>query len=291
MDSLADILSGSESASTPDKAATTDVKTAEPVKEATAAPSAAKTTEAKLEVKTEKTDAKADDKPVETEAERVERTRNEKGQFAKTEDEIKALRTAMQAERRRAQEAERRLKEKEDAAKKADTPKTDFWENPEAAVEERLTAREQTLKTETESRFFNLCEDLAKEKHKDYDDVVSEFFTEAEADPSLGAQVFAQARNSRNPAEFLYQYAVNRREMKAVGGDLGKYKETLTAPLNTKIGALEAEIKALKTQLDNIGKVPSSLNAEPSATRATVEAEAVEPESLGEIFKPRKRRA
>jgi len=286
MDSLADILSGadesasSESTPEPAKAAATDVKPAEPAKEAPAAPSAAKTEVKADEVKTEEV------KTAEAEA---ERTRNEKGQFAKP-DEIKALQQGLAEERRKRQESERKLREIE-AAKKTDEPKKDFWEDPEAALEERLSPREEKLRLESESRFFTLCEDLARDKHADYEDVVNELLTEAQEDASLGSQVFAQAKAARNPAEFLYKFSLNRREMKVVGGDLGKYKETVTAEFKTKISALEAENKALKTQLDNIGKVPSSLNAEPSASRAAVEKESVENEPLGEIFKPRKRRA
>lgn len=293
MESLTDILSGadepapSESTPEPAKAAATDVKTAEPAKEAPAATSAAKTDAKVDEVKTDEV------KTAETDA---DRTRNEKGQFAKP-DEIKALQQGLVEERRKRQESERKLREFE-AAKKPDEPKKDFWEDPEAALEERLSPREEKLRLESESRFYTLCEDLAKDKHADYDEVVNELLTEAQEDAALGSQVFAQAKAARNPAEFLYTYAKNRREMKAVGGDLGKYKESIAAEFkpqierrDQKIATLEGEIKALKTQLDNIGKVPSSLTAEPSASRAAVEKEAVENEPLGEIFKPRKRRA
>lgn len=299
MESLADILSGaeesapSESTSTPAKVETTDVKTETVEKtESAAVPSAAKTPEEPVEKvetveKTEKT---------ETAEQTAERTRNEKGQFAKP-DEVTALRQGLAEERRKRQEAERKARELE-TAKRPDEPKKDFWEDPDAALEERLSPREEKLRLESESRFYTLCEDLAKERHADYDEVVTELLTEAQDDAALGAQVFAQAKAARNPAEFLYTYAKNRREMKAVGGDLGKYKETIAAEFrpqlaerDQKIAALESEIKSLKTQLDNIGKVPSSLNAEPSASRAAVTTESVENEPLGEIFKPRKRRA
>lgn len=299
MESLADILSGaeesapSETTSTPAKVETTDVKPDTVAKtESTAAPSAAKTPEAPAEKVA----------PTETAEQAAERTRNEKGQFAKP-DEIAGLQKGLQKERqtrqdteRKLQEAERKLREIE--AKKTDEPKKDFWEDPDAALEERLTEREKAIRLESESRYFSLCEDLAKKDHTDYDDVVNELLTEAQEDASLGSQVFAQAKAARNPAEFLYTYAINRREMKAVGGDLGKYKESIAAEFkpklaerDQKIATLEGEIKALKTQLDNLGKVPSSLNGEPSASRAAVTTESVENEPLGEIFKPRKRRA
>lgn len=299
MESLADVLSGagddasasSESAPAASEkpAAATDVKPEQPAKqEPAAAPSAAKTTEPKTE-QPKAEDAKAD-------TAEVDRARNEKGQFAKA-DEVASLRTALQEERRKRQDLERKQRDQE-AAPKQELPKKDFWDDPDAALEERLTPLEQKLRNEYESRLFGIYEENARDKHTDYDEIVDELLTEARDDAALGSQVFTQAKAARNPAEFLYTYAKNRRELKAVGGDLGKYKETVAAEYTPKITALEtenstlkAEIKQLKAQLDNIGKVPSSLNAEPSATRATAEAEAAEDESLGDIFKPRKRRA
>lgn len=291
MESLSEILSGDTApdtnASAPETKVepVTDVKPAEGEKpDAPSAPSAeqAKTDESKAEDKTEGDD-KSDDK-----------TRDEKGRFKTDEkdksvkpDEIASLRKALQAERKKRQELEQRAKEQP----KDEKPKTDFWTDPDAAVEERLSAREEKLRRESETRFFSLCEKLAKAKHDDYEAVVESLIQETENDPNLARQVFSEARQSDDPAEFLYSTAKHRSEMKAVGGDLGKYKESVEAPLREQVKKLEAEKKALEEKLEKLGKVPSSLNAQPSATRASVELEATEDESLEEIAKPRKRRA
>lgn len=305
MDTLADILSGaddesaaSETASTAAAAATTtDVKTAttaaadKPAKEAAAATSAAKTPE--------QTAAAAKDEPAdktgesETEAQAAERTRNEKGQFAKPSDEVAALRKAATEERRKRQEAER---ERDEArkAKEGEAPKKDFLEDPEGAFQERLTPIQQKY----ESELFELREELVRAKHDDYDDVVNELMEEAKADPALAVQLNAQFNAAGRKPQFLYTFATNRREMKAVGGDLGKYKETIKTEFKTKISTLEAKVstmeaenKALKTQLENVGKVPDSLNSASSAARAAVQAEALDDEPLGDILKSRKRRS
>ncbi len=269
MESLSEILSGAaapeETASAPETA--TDVTTDATTTEASAsAPSAEQAT-------TERT----------TESQ----SRDDKGRFAGKPDEIAALRTAMQEERRKRQEIERKLAEQP----KDDKPKKDLWEDPEGFIEERLTEREQKLRQETEARFFDLCEDLAKQRHADYEAVVSAFMQEAEADPSLAMQAFSQSQASRDKAEFLYNFARNRAEMRSIGGDLGKYRESIEAPLKAKFAEMEAENKRLKSQLDQLSKVPASLNAESSAARADIVADFIEPSPLSEIVKPQKRRA
>lgn len=275
----------SESAPVQEAAVATDVKTAEPVAaekpaiEAAAAPSAAKTPEpAKVE---------------ETAEQIAERTRNEKGQFIKA-DEVAALRKGLESERKQRQDERKRREELEKQIRDRDAaaaPKTDIFENPDKALDERFDPKLQRIQEAHNAEMIALYEDLARAKFSDFDAVMDEIKAEAEEDPALAQSIMAQLVSHRNKPEALYKLVVNRREMKAVGGDLSKYKDTVTAEFKTKIGTLEAENKALKAQLDNLGKVPSSLNSEPSATRAAVEKQAAEPKSLEDIFKPRKRRS
>lgn len=290
MESLSEILSGTTvsdtNASAPEAKTeqATDVKSETRTESDTSATSAeqAKPDESKAEVKAEGEDKTA------------EQDRDEKGRFKPDEkdksvkpDEIASLRKALQAERKKRQELEQRTKEQP----KDDKPKKDFWEDPEAAIGERVSAETEKVRRESDARFFNLCEKLAKAKHDDYETVVESLMQETENDPTLARQVFSEARQSDDPAEFLYSTAKHRSEMKAVGGDLGKYKASVEAPLRDQVKKLEAEKKALEEKLEKLGKVPSSLNAQPSATRASVEVEATESESLEDIIKPRKRRA
>lgn len=275
METLTEILSGEAAPETPATTApespATDVKTTVSTDPAAPASSAGQATE-----------SKADGEPavVTPETEEQARVRDEKGRFTKPE-EVASLRTAMQEERRRRQDAERRL------AESTAEPKKDVWEDPEAFIEEKV----QAVRSETDARFYSLSERLSKEQHSDFDPTVNALLAECETDPSLGQLVFQQVRASNHPAEALYTYATNRREMKMVGGDLGKYRESISAPLKQQNAELAAENKRLKDQLENLSKVPSSLNGEPSASRTNVETEATGPEPLSEILKPRKRRA
>lgn len=292
MESLSQILSGE---TVPDTQASASEAPGEPTKdvkppeadqpaEETSAPSAEQATTGDAKAEGESKDPEGEAKP--------DASRDDKGRFVKPDekdkskpDEVASLRKALQAERKKRQELEKKEPPKDEK------PKKDFWEDPEGAIEERLSAREQTIRRETEARFFALCERQAKAKHNDYEAVVESLIEETDGNPILAQQVFSQARESDDPAEFLYSYATHRREMKAVGGDLGKYKSSIEAPHLERIGKLEEENKALKDKLEKLGKIPSSLNAQPSATRAAVESEAVEDDSLEEITKPRKRRA
>lgn len=297
MESLSEILSGTAVSDTKASAPAakadeaTDDKTAEPGK----AESAASATSAE-QAKEGDTPAEGDSKDKPEGEEKSDRARDEKGRFDKTDekdksgkpDEVTSLRKAVQAERKKRQELEKQIAE---AKPKDEKPKKDFWEDPEANVGQIVSAEVEKVRRESDARFFASCERLAKAKHDDYEVAVESLIQETDADPILAQQVFSQARESDDPAEFLYSYATHRKEMKAFGGDLGKYKVSVEAPHLTRIGELEKENKALQAKLEKLGKIPSSLNAQPSATRAAVESEAVENESLEEITKPRKRRA
>lgn len=311
MESLAEILSGASApadSGTPANASDAKAPEAkgEPAKDvkpdqasADAAKASAKPDASAPSAEQAKPDAKAKDEKSEADGKEAAQPRDDKGRFKSLEElqtELAGKNAALKEERRKRQELERR--QQEAAKPKDEKPKTDFWTDPDTALDERLTEREQRLQRESDTRFFNLCEEAARDKHADYDEVVSQLMEETGEDESLAQQVFAAARAAKNPALYFYKTAVNRREMKAVGGDLAKYKESVVEPFikqiaerDQKITGLETEVKSLKGQLEKIGKVPSSLNAEPSASRGAVASEAVEPHSLDEIVKPRKRRA
>lgn len=324
MDSLSEILSGAAApgkTETPANAPAAEKaepakgeKPAEAEKPAASAPPAE---QAKTEVTPE---PKAADKSAE-EAAKTEgsQPRDEKGKFAKPEeklddkepkeggeDTVVGLRNALHAARKQKQDADRRAKEAEqralEAAKpKTETPKKDFWDDPESAIDARILEAQRTA----DARYFNLCESFVKREHADYEEIVGELIEETDADAALATQVFAAAKAAENPAEYLYKTAKNRREMKAIGGDLGKFKESITEPFkaqlaekdkviaerDTKLAEQAKQIQSLQSQLDKLGKVPASLNTEPSASRATVDAESAEAPSLASIVEPKKRRA
>lgn len=298
MESLSEILSG---ATVPDANASAPEGNAEQAKDDKSADSGKTESEASATSAEQATEGNAksegESKDKAEGEEKPDRARDEKGRFDKTDgkdksgkpDEVIAgLQAALTAARKKSQELERKAKEQQP---KDEKPKKDFWEDPEAAIGERVSAEVEKVRREADARFFASCERLAKAKHDNYEEVVSSLIEETETDPILAQQVFSKARESDDPAEFLYSYAHRRRELKAFDGDIEKRDASIKKPLEDKVSELEKENKALKDKLEKLGKIPSSLNAQPSATRAAVESEAVEDESLEEITKPRKRRA
>lgn len=242
---LADVLSDKPvPARVPVEDLATDVKP-EPVKEAepAAAPSAAKEPEP----------AKEPEKAA---------VRDDKGRFSKPQEEQVDGRTiALREERRKRQEAERQLQELQQAK-----PKTDFFENPDQALKERLSSELAPL----QERFFKLSVKAARNVagRDDYEEVVEAFTQAADNDPAL----MTAFRNADDPGEYAYTVGKQFKELGDVGGDITKYREKIDSQwkgklseLETRLAAVEAENKSLKESQEKRAKVPQSLNSEPSA--------------------------
>lgn len=221
----------------------TDVKP-EPVQttEPAAAPSAAKEPEPAKE-------------PAPTQA------RDDKGKFTKPQDEVDGRTQALREERRKRQELERELQQLREAK-----PKTDFFENPDQALKERLHSELAPM----QERFFKLSVKAARNVagREDYDEVVQAFTEAADTDPSL----MTAFRNADDPGEYAYTIGKQFKELGDVGGDITKYREKVdsqwkgkVSELETRLAALQAENKALKESQEKRAKVPQSLNSEPSA--------------------------
>lgn len=222
----------------------TDVKP-DPVQEAApaAAPSAAKEPEPAKE-------------PASTQA------RDEKGKFTKPpEEQVDGRTQALREERRKRQELERELQQLREAK-----PKTDFFENPDQALKERLHSELAPM----QERFFKLSVKAARNVagRDDYDEIVQAFTEAADADPAL----MAAFRNADDPGEYAYTIGKQFKELGDVGGDITKYRQKIDSQwkgklseLETRLNALEAENKALKESQEKRAKVPQSLNSEPSA--------------------------
>lgn len=209
----------------------------------------------------------------------ADKSRDEQGRFAAKEKEEKpALKPADVAaiidERRK-----RQLLEAEIKSLKADKPAPDFWENPTDAVSQRV--REAT--SPLEAKFFNLSMKAAKQGRDDFEKVAEAFMDASEADPNL----IAQMRAHDDPGEFVYQFGKHHMELSSVGGDLGKYREKLTAESATAlaerdktIAALTAEVDALKKAQVNLSSVPRSLNSTPSGSVPVTGADADDIKSI-----------
>jgi hypothetical protein len=158
-----------------------------------------------------------------------------------------AYKLAMREEREKRQAAEARLRELQ-------TPKApvDPWADLPGALKSQEQAFEERLFLER----CNTTEELAREKHKDFDEVREVFLEAANANPTLWAQI----RQERNPAAFVYREGLRIRELKDVNGDFSAYKSKLETDLRVK---LEAEYAA-KYGAKPAPTVPTSLNSDAS---------------------------
>ena len=139
-----------------------------------------------------------------------------------------------------------------DALKKPPAPKPDFWTDPEARFAAERVDIEQKLQRER----LLMSEDMARDKYKDFDEVIGHFQSAVEQNPALAAQM----TSSRNPAEFAYRQGLLHRELGAVNGDPIAYRTKLEADIRAK---LEAEFAA------KAKPVPASLNSESSPPATT----------------------
>lgn len=144
--------------------------------------------------------------------------------------------TALLGERRRRQEAERRLQFMEEQLRQLKTapqqpsnePPGEFWDAPEQFLERRFNTFGETLIQQWEQRQLvskaNQSEAVARAKYADYDEVIDEFHQAAKDNPRLAAEMF----NAPDPAEFAYKRAKQARAL-ADAGDLDAYREKIIA--------------------------------------------------------------
>lgn len=166
--------------------------------------------------------------------------------------EAAAYKKAMREEREKRQAAEARLRELQ-------TPKTPV--DPWADLPGTLTQHQQQFREEMFVERCNVTEELARDKHKDFDEVREVFLEEAQKNPTL----FQQLRQERNPAEFAYREGLRIKELKDVNGDFGAYKSKLEKDIEARLTAqFEAKYgKQLETP------VPTSLNSDTSPAQQT----------------------
>lgn len=189
-----------------------------------------------------------------------EPTRDESGRFAsktevKTEEKppiTKADVAAIIDERRKRQELERELAQ---LRQQNPRPKTDIFENPEVAINERLSDQLNPLR----NQIFELQLQLAKTQMPDFDDAVMAFLKAAESDPVLKHA----ADTAPNELQFIYREGLRLKELGDVGGDIRKYREKVTAEAMVKLGEKDQEIQTLKSQLEALTKAHAELSAVP----------------------------
>jgi hypothetical protein len=165
--------------------------------------------------------------------------------------EAAAYKKAMRDEREKRQAAEARVRELQ-------TPKTptDPWQDLPGALSQQQVQLREDMYVER----CNVTEELARDRHKDFEEVRDVFLEAAHDDPSL----FQRMRQERNPAEFAYREGLRIKELKDVNGDFGAYKSKLEKDIEARVRA-ELEAKYGK----QIPAVPASLNSDSSPAVAT----------------------
>jgi hypothetical protein len=167
-----------------------------------------------------------------------------------TEKEI-AYKKAMQAEREKRQALQAELE-----ALKAPKPEPiDPWTDLPGA----LAQQQKTFQEQLRQQRLLVSEEIAREKHKDFEEVIGHFNEAVQSNPALASQMV----EARNPAEFAYKQGLLHKELGSVNGDPIAYRSKLESDIRAKV---EAEFKA---KYGDKTPVPASLNSDSSPVIAT----------------------
>jgi hypothetical protein len=220
-------------------------------------------------VKTEAAPPAVSEKPAEV----IEKQpRAEDGKFASAKVEEKPVEKSVEKpradvaaiidERRKRQDAERRLAE---ALQSKPAEKTSVFTDEDKAISERVSEGTRPLR----DLLFKQSVKLARITYKDgYAEAEQAFADAAEKDERL----FEGLRNSDDPGEYIYSVGLQIKELADVGGDFAKYREKVTAvtrgeldALKAQFDVLKAENEALKASQSELDSVPRSLNTASSS--------------------------
>jgi hypothetical protein len=150
---------------------------------------------------------------------------------------------ALQDERAKRQELERRLQHMESMLQSRTQPTPEqppeFWEDPDRALQSRLDQFGQSLLQQFEQRQYqqraDQAEAAARAKYPDYDDAFAKFREQVQVNPSL-AQELARVPD---PAEFAYQRGKQALKLSSIG-DLDAYEAQIRAQARAEY---EAELR------------------------------------------------
>lgn len=177
---------------------------------------------------------------------------------------------ALEEERRKRQEYERRIKELETTPKAPEQEQPQFWENPEQYLSQLGTQ----IRIETSQATMRAI-------HQDYDEMESLFVEKAKAMPYLVAQL----QSHPNPALFAYQTAKQLKEMDEIreAGGVEALRKRIAEETEAKVRKdYEAKLAPATPAIPT-----PSLAAAPAQPSST--ADTWKPPSTDDIFAPRKR--
>ena len=141
------------------------------------------------------------------------------------------LRKAVEDERRKRQELERKVAEFEArlAQPKQEPPPPPDWDIDPRTAAERLQfeIQEQLYRTRVE-----MASELMRERHADFDEIVGIAVEKAQANPMLHRQIVT----SPNPAKMAYEIGRKMKFLNEIGDDPESYRSRLEAEILAKHG-------------------------------------------------------
>jgi hypothetical protein len=166
---------------------------------------------------------------------------------------------ALESERKKRQEYEKRLK---DLEAKPTQPAPNFYDNPEAHLDHRF----QDIEARAQGRVFAALEYAAKAQHSDYDEVAAEVIEAAQSNPAIVQTVMQAA----NPAMAMYEQGMKLRQFREMQ-DPEAYRAKIAAEIREQVIAelggraaqaqREAEARAAKAEA-----IPPDISNRTSAT-------------------------
>lgn len=197
-------------------------------------------------------------------AETVEKPNSEATTAEENNEERPVPYKAMKAEREKRQEREKRIAELEAELDKArsnngqaqpvrteeeEQPRGEFWDNPVAFVESMLDRRERVQK---QQRLID-AEDRMREKHPDYDDVITKVIAYGQSNPAAINEIMSSA----DPAKAGYQFGQKLAELEQMN-DPDTYREKLRAEIRAEI---EAELGGRSESDRTATNIPPDLSS------------------------------
>lgn len=169
-------------------------------------------------------------------------------------------REALQDERRKRQEVEKRLREIEARMQQAQQPQEqpNWYADPEAAARQM----HQMIERSNFETKVALSEAILMERHEDYAQMRDLFADVAQQDPHLAAQLI----RSPNPAKFAYDMGKKLALQREIGDNPDSYRQKIEAEILKKYGIEPSGGAPAQAQPRKpAAPVPRSLALEPSA--------------------------
>ena len=209
-------------------------------------------------------DAKAEPLAEKTEVKQEVKAEKKEEEFSPKE---RAFMKAMEEERKKRQELERKLHEiaaqqqKPAAQPDPNAPKT-FWDDPEGALQ-RHQQQTQALLVNTK---LNMSEAIARRNHADFQEKAEIFGEMVKANPVI----YQQMLNQLDPAEFAYQTAKQHKEMSEIG-NIDEYRKKIEAETRARVEKemrekMDAEARARAAEA---ARLPGSLTNVPGTAPAS----------------------